>query len=194
MKNKIIAVTGGIGSGKSTAMAILKSEGFPTLSCDQIVSELYQKRKVKKLLKRIFPTAVSGIINLKIDRKEISRLAFASEILHEKLTSTITPLVLEQVFIKSKKLSGTIFVEVPLLFECNYQNQFDAVLVITRNKRERIESVKLRSSLSEQQILSRMAKQFDYDNSDLSSYTVINNDGNTEQLKEKVVSFAIGYK
>ena len=47
MKNKKIAITGGIGSGKSTVCEILLELGYPVISCDKITTELYQKRKIK---------------------------------------------------------------------------------------------------------------------------------------------------
>lgn len=187
MENKKIALTGGIGSGKSTALEILQGAGYITLSSDKIVSDLYCTRKVKKILKSIFPSAVSGFFNLKIDRKEISRLAFSNSELHEKLTHAITPLVLNEINKRAQKLKNSVFVEVPLLFECGYQNEFDAVLVITRPLQDRIESVKLRSNLTEQEIVARIKKQTDYDNFDLAPYVVIENNGDFNQLKEKVL-------
>jgi dephospho-CoA kinase len=190
MKNKKIALTGGIGSGKSTALNILKSAGYKTLSSDDIVSDLYNTRKVKKLLKTLFPNAVSGFINLKIDRKKISQIVFNDTAMHKKLTDTITPLVLEEIHRRVKSLTESVFVEVPLLFECNYQNEFDAVMVITRDKNARIDSVKRRSNLTEEEIISRMAKQTDYDSFDLTPYFCIANDSDELSLKEKVLTTA----
>lgn len=189
---KIIAVTGGIGSGKSAAIKMLNEAGYHTLSCDDTVSELYKKRSVKKILKSIFPTAVSGLFTLKIDRKRIAQLAFNDLSLHKKLTDAITPLVLQSVMEKARKINGNVFVEVPLLFECAYQNEFDDVLVITRNKQARVESVIKRSNLCEADVLARMKNQFDYDKNDLSAYNVIVNDGDKNALKEKVLNFASG--
>lgn len=188
MKNIKIALTGGIGSGKSVALNILNSLGYKTLSSDKIVSELYETRKVKKLIKSMFPSAVSGIINLKIDRKKISEIVFSDKEKHKKLTDTITPLVLEEIKKRTKNLSEPIFVEVPLLFECGYETEFDAVIVITRPLNNRIESVKSRSNLTEEQILARIRKQTDYDNKDLSAFTVIENNSDVNKLKEKLLS------
>lgn len=190
MKNKKIALTGGIGSGKSTALNILKSAGYKTLSSDDIVSDLYTTRKVKKLLKTLFPSAVSGFINLKIDRKKISNIVFNDTAMHKKLTDTITPLVLKEIHKRTKNFTEPVFVEVPLLFECNYQNEFDAVMVITRDKSARIDSVKRRSNLTEEEIISRMAKQTDYDSFDLTPYFCISNDSDELSLKEKVLTVA----
>lgn len=190
MEKKLIALTGGIGSGKSFALKTIEENGFNTLSCDKIVSELYETAKVKRLLKKLFPEAVKGLIKLKIDRKKISELAFSSPERHEKLTAAVTPLVLDEVLKRAAASPSHVFVEVPLLFECGYQNRFDKVIVLLRDKAERIESVKLRSGLNEEQILARMAKQFDYEKEDLSSYTLIINDGNAENFKNSVLAAA----
>lgn len=188
--NKKIAVTGGIGSGKSTVIQILKEAGFKVLSCDKITAELYQTRKVKLLLKKMFPDAVKGYFFPKLDRKVISAAVFNDKNRLDELTSTITPLVIKEVERRTKTLSGTVFVEVPLLFECNYQNRFDQVWVVKRNKSSRIESVKTRSGLSEEQIVSRITSQVDYDKLDLTPYIVISNDSGVDQLKNTVLKLA----
>ena len=188
--NKKIAVTGGIGSGKSTVIQILKEAGYKVLSCDKITAELYQTRKVKLLLKKMFPDAVKGYFFPKLDRKVISAAVFNDKNRLDELTSTITPLVIKEVERRTKTLSGTVFVEVPLLFECNYQNRFDQVWVVKRNKTQRIESVKTRSGLSEEQIVSRITSQVDYDKLDLTPYIVISNDSGVDQLKNTVLKLA----
>ncbi|MBQ3115899.1 MAG: dephospho-CoA kinase [Clostridia bacterium] len=186
MDKKLIAVTGGIGSGKSTVMDVLEGLGYKTLSSDKIVSELYEKRSVKKLLKSLFPTAVTGKIKLNIDRAEISRLVFNNPTQLKALTDLITPLVLNEILRRYKKATCSVFAEVPLLFECGFEKHFDKVFVVVRDLEGRIESVKRRSKLSKEQILARINSQFDYENADLSNYIVIENNGTKEQLKEKI--------
>lgn len=187
MDKKLIAVTGGIGSGKSSVMDILEGLGYKTLSSDKIVSELYEKRKIKKLLRSLFPSAINGKIKLNVDRKEISKIVFNCPEQLKALTDLITPLVLQEILRRYKKCNCTIFAEVPLLFECGFENHFDGVLVVVRNLETRIESVKTRSNLSKEQILARINSQFDYENADLNKYTVIENNGTKEQLKEKII-------
>lgn len=187
---KMIALTGGIGSGKSQALNFLQDAGYKTLSCDNVTSELYEQDKIKRKLKKLFPSAISGKKHLVIDRKAISQVVFSDKIKLEKLTALITPLVLKEVKRRAKKLGGVVFVEVPLLFERGYQKHFDAVIVITRELKSRIESVKTRSNLSEEEIIARINNQFDYEKGDLSDYIVIKNDGNLISLKETVLGVA----
>ena len=187
MAKKLIAITGGIGSGKSLALSILKSEGYYTLSSDQITAELYEKRKIKLLLKNMFPVAVKGFFNPKIDRSKISEIVFNNKEKLEQLTATITPLVVAEIQKRAKKVKENLFVEVPILFERGYQNQFDKVIIITRAMEDRINSVKIRSNLSKEQVLDRIKNQFDYENADLSPYFSIQNDGSAEVLKQKLL-------
>ena len=187
--NKLIAITGGIGSGKSLATEMLNSAGYPTLSCDQIVKDLYKTHAVKKVLKGIFPTAVSGEKRLKVNTKKIADITFFDKNKHAELTNAITPLVLDEVLKKANRKKGLIFVEVPLLFECGYQDKFDGVIVITRDLEARIESVKKRSNLTKEQILARINAQVDYSKLDLTNYTVIINDGDKNQLQERLFAF-----
>ena len=187
---RMIALTGGIGSGKSTALKILQDTGYKTLSCDKITSELYEKRKVKLKLKKLFPSAVTGFFNPVIDRKAISAIVFNDKGKLEELTALITPLVLKEAKRQATKLGGVVFVEVPLLFERGYQDEFDAVIVVTRDMKTRIASVMERSNLTEQETVARINNQFDYDNADLNDYAVIENDGDLISLKEKVLGIA----
>ena len=188
MKNIKVAITGGIGSGKSSVLKAVSELGYKTISCDQITTDLYQKRKVLRLLKKLFPSAVTGFIRLKLNRAELAKHAFSSDTGYAKLTNAITPLIIKEVERRALKMDGTIFVEVPLLFECNYQDSFDKVIVVTRNKATRIQSVMERSNLLEDQVIERMNRQVDYDSLDLNDYIVINNDGDIESLKIAVLN------
>ncbi len=185
-KNLLIAITGGIGSGKSTVTNIIKENSFLTLSSDEIVSEIYKERKIKKLLRLLFPTAVTGRIKLTIDRAEIAKQVFMDKEKHRQLTELITPIVMARIIAVYKAVGGVIFAEVPLLFECEFQKYFDKVIVVTREKEKRIESAMLRSHLTREQVESRINNQVDYDSLDLTPYTVIENNGTTDNLKEKV--------
>ena len=185
---KLIAITGGIGSGKSLALDIIKSAGFYTLSCDQIVKDLYKTHKVKSVLKGIFPTAVSGNVRLRVNTKKIADITFFDKDKHAELTNAITPLVLDQVLKKASRKKGLVFVEVPLLFECGYQDRFDGVIVISRKLDDRINSVKKRSNLTEEQIIARINAQVDYSKIDLSNYKVITNDGDKLALENAILN------
>lgn len=183
----IIGLTGGIGSGKSTAMDALKKQGYTVISCDEITKELYKKRKILKTLRGEFPSAIKGKIFYKADKKEISRIVFSDEAKYKFLSNFLTKETFTLALNKAQKVKGTAIVEVPLLFESNVAHNFDKIIVITRAKKERIKSVQERSHLSEEDILSRINKQIDYDKFDLTPYIVIKNDGTKEELAAAVI-------
>ncbi len=194
MSKKIFAVTGGIGSGKSTAMRILKDNGFNTISCDEITTKLYKKRKIKLLIKKLFPFAVKGFFFPQLDRKKIAEEVFNKSKSHKLLTDTITPLIMAEVKKECSKSSDSVFVEVPILYECSYQKDFDFVIIITRNKDERIKSVMTRSNMSKEQVEKRMANQIDYDTFDFACQKdnppvcPIENNDDVENLKAQLLT------
>lgn len=186
LTKKLVAITGGIGSGKSTALSTFKEEGFFVISCDEITKKTYEDKNFKKRLKGIFPTAVKGEKHLSVNKKEIARLCFNNEENYKKLSDLLTMPVFTAAINKAKRLNGLVFIEIPLLFEYGLQNRFDYVIVIKRNLADRIEGVKKRSGLSEEEITARINKQFDYDTADLSPYIAIDNNGDANDLKENI--------
>lgn len=191
-KTTLVALTGGIGSGKTTALNIIKDLGFSVISCDLITHALYKKQWFLRKVKRLFPLAINGKIILKVDKSQISKQVFSDKEKHKKLSDLITPLILGKALKKARKKSGLVFIEVPLLFEKNLQSLFDFIVVILRDIESRINSVINRSKLTRDEVLSRIANQFDYDKlGDVSSSNVIKiyNDGDETRLKSQINSF-----
>lgn len=187
-KHITVAVTGGIGSGKSFLTKILKSRGFSTLSCDDIAKHTLEMRNIKKKLKKLFPTVVSGRLTLTVDRKKLAEIVFSDKIALKNLNALTHPVIIKETIKRAKKLPSPVFVEVPLLFEGGYETLFDDVIVVTRDKEKRIESVIKRTNMTREQVLSRMNNQFDYYTEDLSNYIVISNDGDKGALEKQLYS------
>ena len=186
METTLIAITGGIGSGKSYLLSILKEMGEQTISCDEITNWLYQTPEVIKTVGKMFPRAKKGFFEKSLDKKIIAKEVFADKQKHKELTDYLTPIILQESLSQAKKMQGRVFVEVPLLFECEAQGHFDKIVVVVRDKDQRIQSVKQRSKLTEEEVLQRMQTQFDYDGADLSKYVVIVNDKDRQHLKDQI--------
>ena len=190
-KVRKIALTGGIGSGKTTALNTLRENGFAVFSCDEISHKFSDRRSVKKQMKKLFPQAVKGKIFIKVDRKKVAEEVFNDKEKLEKLNNLLHPLILKELLKKASRCGEKVaFIEVPLLFESGYEKYFDGVIIINRNIKERIDSVKIRSKLTEEEIIARMNNQADYENMDLSTYTVIKNEGNLVAFKKSVLAVA----
>lgn len=185
MQNNIkIAVTGGIGSGKSSVCQIIRSVDFPVLSCDEIYAELCIDKKFLERLCGEFGDIL--LADGALDRKKLSQTVFNDKSALERLNNLTHPAIMEELF---SRASGhkLCFCEVPLLFEGGYQGQFDGAIVILRAAEERIKSVSARDKISAQAAFLRVKNQFDYDNADFAQYYVIHNDGNLDDLRQKTL-------
>jgi len=185
----LIALTGGIGSGKSYAADILEKEGYFVLSCDKVARELSSDKDYLLTIKSRFPNAVKNDgETLVLDRKALSEEVFSDKNKLSLLNSLTHPIILEEIKKRAKR-SGqkTVIVEIPLLYESGYGNLFDKTVVIMRDKKQRIDSVKTRDNLSEEEIMDRINSQFDYDNFADENAVIIVNDGNFKENLLKTI-------
>ena len=181
MQSKKIAITGGIGSGKSRLCDIFRSMGYPVFSCDDISRQLWQEREYRAALAALFPTCVR---EGEVDRTLLSSLVFSDVEARKKLENFSHPRILERLL---ADMGGgkIVFAEVPLLFEGGYEGLFDGIVVLLRDPRERIRSVQLRDGLTEEEIRARMSAQIDVDALKDKDVIIIRNDGSTEDLRKE---------
>lgn len=180
-QNRKIAITGGIGSGKSAVCAILAEKGFPVYSCDQIYFELCGEKDFLERIQLLFPGCVKEGT---LDRKAVSKKVFSDRSALEKLNALTHPLIMDRLF-KKMDAHRLSFAEVPLLFESKQETRFDDIIVVLRNVTSRIEDIKRRDGLTEEMILSRIQNQYDY-KSLPNRCKILINDGNLDELKFKI--------
>ncbi len=188
MKKKRIAVTGGIGSGKSLVCKILKELGCECYSCDEIYRLLWEEEGYQKELLELFPSIEKYG---KADKRLLSTIVFQDENALQKLNAFAHPKIMQRLYsFIDESDKNLVFAEVPLLFEGGYEQQFDLVLVVLRNQQERISSTMQRDNLPVKEVEKRIAFQFDYDALEKTNkkYIFIENNGSILELKEKVCS------
>ena len=185
-----IAVTGGIGSGKSTVLAYLQKLGYRVFSCDEIYKKIIISDKYVQAVARLFPAVV---IDGKIDKAKLADIVFSDSNKREQLNSLAHPLIMNELISQMNNCKEAyVFAEVPLLFEGNFENNFDYVIVIMRETPSRIEAVKLRDNLSIENIKERIASQFDYASSQgiqrlkKCNAFIIQNDADEATLENKI--------
>ena len=142
---KIIGITGGIGSGKTTFSNHLKKLGYLVHESDAVVSEIYTKPKkqfLKFIKEKISKDAVN---NNKINKAEITSVIFNNKTTKKLLEKRIHKEVHKSrmAFIKNntKKKKKIIFADIPLLFESKLEKKFDLVVCIISSKKNRIKRV-----------------------------------------------------
>ena len=192
---KTIAITGGIGSGKSTFCSKLKEKGFKIHSSDEQVAKIY-KNPEKKFVTYLRTIGLSKSISKKnIDKKIISKIIFENKQIRKKLELYIFKIVRKKRsdFIKQEKQKKTrlIFIDIPLLFENNLEKQFNKVISIIASKQVRLKRLKKTRKMTENQFKNITRSQTsDVIRKKKSDYVIYNNSTlNDYQIKiNKLIS------
>jgi dephospho-CoA kinase len=132
-----VAITGGIGAGKSEALAAFARHGAAVISSDDIVHRLLQEDEpVREALRERFGDAVFGE-NGEVDRGSIAEIVFADREALDWLEGLLHPLVVDEYLSWREQLAElddpprVSATEVPLLYEVGGEDRFDAVVVVT---------------------------------------------------------------
>ena len=196
----VIGLTGGIGTGKSTVSQILREKKFPVIDLDTISHEVIKFPKVIKEIVENFGKEVlenrGNFENenhaIQISREKLGKIIFENKEKRLLLNSIMHPEILhtmrEQIS-KYKKNNKIIFVEIQLLFEVQWEKEFDYILLISAKKSTQIRRILERDNRSENDALNIINSQMSLEEKKEKSNFVIENDGNMEELKEKIDEF-----
>ncbi|MGZ4168912.1 MAG: dephospho-CoA kinase [Solirubrobacteraceae bacterium] len=180
-----IGLTGGIGAGKSTALAALERLGAAVLSTDAVVHQLYESPEVRDAVAARFGPAV--IDDGRVNRAALARAAFATDEDRHWLEQLLWPRVGERVAAFRRDAEAAdpppraAVVEIPLLFESGADHGFDATIAVIADEaiREDRAAGRGHEALSE-----RAARQLSQqEKSQRATYTVVN-DGSERDLQE----------
>lgn len=187
---KIIGLTGGIGSGKSTVSGYLREKGFFVIDADQVARDIMEPGM--PTLSRLAKAFGSGIIdeNGALKRKELAVIAFSSdenkakldEITHGDIKNRIEELI-EECRQKDEKIC---FLDVPLLFEVGLDEKCDFVWVVTANMEKRIERVVARDNTTRQDVEARIRCQMSDEEKIEKSDDVIDNSHSLDALHKDI--------
>ncbi len=181
----LVALTGNIGSGKSTILKFFKEQGAVTISADEIVHDLLEKNHIKKKVVSIFGPC---ILNCKgqINKRALANIIFSSKEKKDALEKLVHPLVYEEISRFYKKHSSQIVVsEIPLLFETNKHSEFDKVIVVFCDEKSLFERLKNRG-LTEEEVKRRLKFQIPVEEKIKLADYVIDNSEDFEKVRKKV--------
>lgn len=181
-----VALTGGIGSGKSLVGEILEELGALVIDSDQLAREVIERGSPG--YEQVVTAFGDSILSEgQIDRSKLAAVVFKESDLRKKLESIIHPLVREAAEKLAKKLpSGAILInQIPLLVESDGAKRFDYVVTVSADEEIRRERLRLRG-LKDYEITQRMAAQVsDSQREKIANYT-IRNDGSIDELTRAV--------
>lgn len=183
MKPSRVAVTGGIGSGKSEACRYLRSRGYTVVDCDEIARELANDPEILAEISEAFGEGF--VKDGKLQRRELGRHVFASRSLTERLNGIFYGRIAEELEKQLSEGKGkAVFAEVPQLFESGMDKDFDEIWLIEAGEEERIKRVAARDKMQEEEILLRIKRQNACGEGD--KVKIINNDGEITSLYKQI--------
>ena len=187
---KLVAITGGIGSGKSTFSKQILRRKLKLLDSDQQVDKIYTKPNndfVKYLRKIGLEKSIKA--KNKVDKRYISKIIFINKDIRHKLQNYIFKIVRKRrsEFIESQKKRGekVIFFDIPLLLENNLAKDYDLVISIISTKKNRYKRLKLSKKLSIVDFNNIIkAQTTDLDRRKNSDIVILNNNSKYEYIKK----------
>jgi dephospho-CoA kinase len=184
-----VGLTGGIGAGKSEALAALERLGAATLSSDAVVHELLATGEVRDELVERFGQEVAPGGN--VDRNAVARLVFGDPEQRSWLEGYVWPKVGERIWNwrQEQEAAGdpppAAVVEVPLLFESGMESGFDHTIAVTADDGIRADRIGVRGHA---EVASRESRQLPQDEKAERADFSVRNDGTVEELEEALAA------
>lgn len=188
---KLIGLTGGIGSGKSTVSDYLIAKGYPVLDADKISREIVEPGS--PVLKNLAAVFGEGILQRdgSLDRKGLSAIVFSDgekrRMMEEIMHREVIRITLKRAEAIADEFSEpVVFIDAPLLFEANVDRYTEQNWVVDADDETRIRRVMERSYFSRDEVERRIAHQMSrQERNDRATY-VLDNSGTHEELYAQV--------
>jgi len=157
---RIIGLTGGIGSGKSTVASYIASKGIPVYIADEEAKKLMDSKQISTKIQAIFSENVLTLEG-KLDRKKIAAIVFNSPEKLSKLNAIVHPEVKKHFanWLKLHKNAPFIIKEVAILFETGGNLSCDKVILVTAPEEIRIQRAMKRDNVDRDSVLRRIQNQ-----------------------------------
>lgn len=181
----IIAVTGGIATGKSTVTKMLEAKGFKFIDADQLVKNIYKTQEAKDFIKTYFPQAW---INNEINFPKLRELVFGNEKIKEAIQNFIYGRLPDAFREAASKITNQDFFlyDVPLLFERGLDNKVDLKIVVYAPRNVQLARIMDRDGNKEEMANQILDQQIDIEEKKEKADFVINNSGSMTELAAEV--------
>ncbi|HFU4202856.1 TPA: dephospho-CoA kinase [Streptococcus suis] len=180
---KVIGLTGGIASGKSTVTAFLRNHGYPVIDADAVVHELQAKGgKLYQILLEEFGEEILSVDG-NLDRAKLGQAVFADSSLRVRLSDLQDKIIKEELLTRRDVLKQTedvIFMDIPLLYEADYSGEVDEVWLVYVDRAQQLDRLIKRNGLSVQDAENRLVAQLPLEEKRAKAQVVIDNSGAVE--------------
>ena len=192
---KIIGITGGIASGKSTVTNFLRQKGFEVVDADAVVHQLQKPGgRLYQILVEHFGAKIL-LENGELNRPLLASLIFNSFDEREWSKQTQGKIICQELGSLREKLAQTediFFMDIPLLFEQDYASWFDEIWLVYVSPDVQLERLMKRNHLSKESAEARLASQWSLEEKKKLANHLLDNNGSCDQLQSQVVTLLEG--
>ncbi|AYU55451.1 dephospho-CoA kinase [Staphylococcus debuckii] len=186
---KVIGLTGGIGTGKSTVSELLAAHGFKIVDADVASREAVEKgSEGLQQVKQVFgEEAIDD--NGEMNRKYIGEIVFNDAEKRKELNQIVHPIVREIMENQKEKYLSegyNVIMDIPLLFENNLQDTVDETWLVYASESIQVERLMERNDLSQEEAKARVYSQISIDKKQRMADHVIDNRGTLLELKQNL--------
>ncbi len=190
----LIALTGGIGSGKSTVARRWVELGATEVDADLLAREVVEPGSIglEQVVQEFGPSVLTESGTL--DRAALAKIAFASDANRIKLEGILHPLIQELALQKVTNLEGVVVYTIPLFVESKSKLQFDKVVAISCDEDVRVRRLVDSRGMTEAEARSRIAAQANDTQREAVADIVIDSNCSLEELIQKADAVYLGLK
>ncbi|WP_297966062.1 dephospho-CoA kinase [uncultured Anaerovibrio sp.] len=187
---KIIGLTGGIASGKSTVTKYLRQQGFTVVDCDKIA---WQLAEPDQPIWQVYFSRYGGqVINADrtLNRQAVADIVFNNQRELAVINSLVHPLIKEEMLSQTDKAQNrgekVIFLDVPLLFEAGYDTIADEIWLVYVNRGTQLRRLMARNGFGREEALRRIDAQMSIEEKKQLSDVIIDNNGDRKALRHQL--------
>ena len=183
---RVIGLTGGMASGKTTVSAYLAQKGIKVIDADQISREICEKGEPG--YSAVIREFGNGFLmeDGTLDRRALGRHVFSDTAALEKLEEILHPLIIERVKQEIADACGTVVVDAALLHKAGLHSICSEVWVVCADEKTRIKRIVQRDGLTEEEAIGRIMHQPSLEELQTIADVVITNDGETAELYHRI--------
>lgn len=186
---RIIGITGGIASGKSTVTEFLRQQGYQVIDADQVVHELQEPDG--RLYQALLSAFGSAILQEdgRLDRPKLGAMIFGNPDLLAQSSQLQNEIIREELAHRRDLLAETeavFFIDLPLLFELEYDNWFDQIWLVDVTVETQLSRLMTRNALSQEEAEKRIAAQLSLQEKRKRADVLIDNNGSLEETRQQL--------
>ena len=186
---RLVGLTGGIASGKSTLAAALRDLGAPVIDADAIARAAVRRgTPALREIARIFGTGVLAEDG-ELDRKAMAAIVFADPAARARLEAIVHPAVRAEVAAETARLAAAghdlAFYDVPLLFERGLEGEVDCAVVVHASPALQLSRLRSRDGMTQEEAEARLSAQLPIDEKARRADVVVSNEGDLASLRSR---------